>query len=280
MQTTSNFRTARLLHAYRWTGDPGARQQIIVDYMPLVRRLCRRFLGSAEAQDDLFQIGMIGLLKAVDKFDPGRGTRFSSLAIPEVLGAILNHLRDHSGLIKTPRAVRKNKRTIDQDSETLACKLGRWPTMVEVAEASELSEREVHEAAQYGSIGAPCSLDERSIVGQSDDSASLSECVGYDDEELERSVDRLALESAVDTLPPRDRKIVELRFYSDLSQRQTAERIGISQMHVSRLERRALVKLKLALQRSYGPLEDADEQPVASFPSRAQPAVRGPNVAA
>ena len=98
-----------LLESYRITGDVGPREQLVANYVPLVRRLCRRFLTSREPQEDLFQTGMLGLLSAIAKFDPDRGTSFSSLAIPEILGAILNYLRDHGSLIKVPRALRRNK---------------------------------------------------------------------------------------------------------------------------------------------------------------------------
>lgn len=105
MVSTSATQTLKLLEAYRETADPGAREQLVSNYVPLVRRLCRRFRTSREPQEDLFQIGMIGLLNAIEKFDPERGTSFSSLAIPEVLGAILNYLRDHGSLIKGKRSV-------------------------------------------------------------------------------------------------------------------------------------------------------------------------------
>ena len=103
MVTTTATGTLQLLAAYRDGGDARAREQLVVNYMPLVRSLCRRFHSSREPQDDLFQTGMVGLLNAIAKFDPDRGTSFASLAIPEVLGAILNHLRDHGSLMKVPR---------------------------------------------------------------------------------------------------------------------------------------------------------------------------------
>ena len=108
MVTTSRAKTLELLESYRVTGDLEARERLVANYIPLVRRLCRRFLTSREPQEDLFQTGMIGLLNAITKFDPERGTSFSSLAIPEILGAILNYLRDHGGLIKVPRALSPN----------------------------------------------------------------------------------------------------------------------------------------------------------------------------
>ena len=145
MVSKSAEETLRLLEAYRERRDVSAREQLVSNYVPLVRRLCRRFRTSRKPQEDLFQIGMIGLLNAIEKFDPERGTSFSSLAIPEILGAILNYLRDHGSLIKVPRTLRRNKLTIDKVAESMASSLGRWPNTAEVAEASDLTEESVFE---------------------------------------------------------------------------------------------------------------------------------------
>ena len=139
MAGTSASDTLRLLSVYKATGNPEVRERIAVNYMPLVRSLCRRLQTSREPQEDLFQIGMIGLLHSIEKFDPERGSNFSSLAIPGILGAILNYLRDHGSLIKLPRTIRRNKLTIDKISESLACSLGHWPTVSELEDACQLS---------------------------------------------------------------------------------------------------------------------------------------------
>ena len=242
--------TTELLEAYRINSDARAREQLVVNYVPLVRSLCRRFRSSREPQEDLFQVGVIGLLNAIEKFDPDRGASFSSLAIPEILGAILNFLRDHGSLLKIPRTLRKNKLAVDKISDNLACSLGHWPTVAEVAEACDLSEKEVYEATELGRVGDPRSLDEKLESEDSHGCVTLSEYVGYEDDEFDLSLDRLTLSIALDTLPPRERTILRLRFYGELSQRQIADLIDISQMHVSRLERSALHKLRVALQRS------------------------------
>ena len=155
MAENSAAETLRLLACYRETRDGSAREQLVSNYVPLVRRLCRRFRTSREPQEDLFQIGMIGLLNAIEKFDPNRGTSFSSLAIPEVLGAILNYLRDHGSLIKVPRTLRRNKLTIDKVAESMASSLGRWPNPEELSEACELTIAEVNAATELGRIGDP-----------------------------------------------------------------------------------------------------------------------------
>ncbi|MCH7625943.1 MAG: sigma-70 family RNA polymerase sigma factor [Chloroflexi bacterium] len=259
--SSSAKQTLKLLEVYRETSDPDAREQLVTNYVPLVRRLCRRFRTSREPQEDLFQIGMIGLLNAIEKFDPERGTSFSSLAIPEVLGAILNYLRDHGSLIKIPRTLRRNKLTLDKMAENLASSLGRWPTMSELSEACDLSEAEINAATELGRIGDPRSLDESVDSDDSEGSATLAEYVGTIDQEFDLSLDRLTLATALDTLPDREKNILQLRFYKGMSQRQIAEQIEISQMHVSRLERAALQKLRGVLQKNSAALNAPDVRP-------------------
>ena len=254
MVTTTATGTLQLLAAYRDGGDARAREQLVVNYMPLVRSLCRRFHSSREPQDDLFQTGMVGLLNAIAKFDPDRGTSFASLAIPEVLGAILNHLRDHGSLMKVPRNLRRNKLTVDKTSESLASSLGHWPTAAEVACACGLSEKDVQEAGELSRTGDSRSLDERVESLETEEGVTLSEYVGCEEKGYDLSLDRLTLTRALCSLYARERTILMLRFYKELSQRQIAERIQVSQMHVSRLERGALQKLRQVLQRSSGAL--------------------------
>ena len=264
MVTTSAAETLKLLECYRTTSDVSAREQLVTNYVPLVRRLCRRFRTSREPQEDLFQIGMIGLLNAIEKFDPERGTSFSSLAIPEILGAILNYLRDHGSLIKVPRTLRRNKLTIDKVSESLASSLGRWPNAAELAEACDLTDREIADATELGRIGDPRSLDENVESDDTDGSVTLAEYVGKVDTGFDLSLDRLTLATALDTLPIREKNILTLRFYKGMSQRQIADRIDISQMHVSRLERGALQKLRLVLQKSSAALKAPENGSISS----------------
>ncbi len=247
MAGESGDNTCELLASYRATGDQDAKEWLVVKYSPLVWSLCGRFRASQEAQEDLYQVGMIGLLNAIDKFDPDRGTNFPSLAIPEVLGIILNYLRDHGGFIKMPRLLRRNKLAIDRSTYALASSLGRLPNKAEVAENCHLSEGEIDAATEAGRAVDMRSLDEQFGPDEGGDGFSLSDCLGREDAEYELSLDRITLEQALNTLPLREKRIVEFRFYSGLSQRRTAQRIKVSQMHVSRLERSALRKLREAL---------------------------------
>ena len=247
MATDAYEETQILLETYHATGDTDIKEKLVTKYLPLVRSLCRRFQASRESQDDLVQIGVIGLLNAIDKFDTTRGNRFSSLAIPEVLGIILNYLRDHGEAIRMPRVLRRNKLAIDRLSESLACMLGHWPTPTEVASACHLTEEEVEKATVAGRTVDIRSLDQQLRPDDSESGFSLSDCLGRDDQEFELSLNRIVLHQAMDTLPVREKRILKLRFFDGLSQRQTAQRIDISQMHVSRLERSAIQKLRSEL---------------------------------
>ena len=250
MGTATRSETLRLLAAYSQDNDAGAREQLVTNYVPLVRSICWRFRRSREPQEDLFQVGLIGLLNAIDKFDPRQGTSFSTLAIPEVLGAILNYLRDHSNLIKVPRKLRRNKLAVDKASDSMAPSLGHWPSVHELAERCDLSEDEINEVIMLTRTGDPRSLDERIDHIDAGSPAALSDFVGFEDSQFEVSLDRIALAAALNSLPVRERMILKLKFYQGLSQRQIAEMIDVSQMHVSRLERAALVKLRMFMQRS------------------------------
>lgn len=240
--------TLRLFHAYKVLGDLEARDQLVKNYEPLVRRVCWRFRHARESQEDLFQVGMIGLLNAIERFDPSRGTRFSSLAIPEVMGTILNYLRDHGSFMKVSRNLRRNKLAMDKVAEALSMSLGRWPTVSEVAQVCGLSEEEAYEALEFGRTAEPRSLDQTLDTEGAEAGSTLADWVGAEEPGFQRAMDRLDLQSAMENLPPRERTILVLRFYGGLSQRKVAERVGISQMHVSRLERAALQKLRRLMQ--------------------------------
>ena len=245
MVTTTHTETLRLLQAYGHSRDPSARERLVDNYVPLVRRLCRRFRGSREPQEDLYQVGVIGLLHAIDRFDPLRGTSFSSFAIPQVRGAILNYLRDHGTLIKVPRRLRQKRLTAYRASQRLSLWLGRPPTVAELAEACEMSEDDIRATIGVSSAVQPLSLDKELDIDDSEGRMTLLDLLGDEDDQFGRSVDRITLAAALKTLPMRERTIVVLKFYRGMSQRQIAGQFNLSQMHVSRLERRAILKLRL-----------------------------------
>ena len=236
--------TLELLRAYADAGDLGARDKLVANYSPLVRKLCNRFRSSREPREDLFQVGVIGLLNAIEKFDLRQGTKFSSLAIPEVLGAILNYLMDHGSTVKVPRVLRQKRLKVDRSLETLPVELERWPTTAEVGEACDMDDAEVNAAMKLAHEVQPRSLDEQMNSEESEDGFTLADFIGRVDEGFDNTLDRIIVKAALESLPTRERRVMRLRFYKGMSQTQTARAIEVSQMHVSRLERRALMRLR------------------------------------
>jgi len=231
-----------LLRRYHEQGDRAAREQLIERYMSLVRSLARRYASRGEQLDDLVQIGAIGLIKAIDRFDIDRGVELTTYATPNIIGEIKRHFRDHGWAVRVPRGLQELSIQLMRVVEQLTGELGRSPTIAELAETTGESEEEVLEALETGRAYSPLSLS----VGSSGDDDELDplESLGVDDHEYEVSEDRAILEPGMRVLDPRERLILNLRFYEGLTQSQIAQQVGISQMHVSRLIRRALEKAR------------------------------------
>jgi RNA polymerase sigma-B factor len=231
-----------LLRRYHEQGDRAAREQLIERYMSLVRSLARRYASRGEQLDDLIQIGAIGLIKAIDRFDINRGVELTTYATPNIIGEIKRHFRDHGWAVRVPRGLQELSIQLMRVVENLTGELGRSPTIAELAEATGASEEEVLEALETGRAYSPLSLS----VGSSGDDDELDplDSLGDDDHEYEVTEDRAVLEPGLRVLDERERMILQLRFYEGLTQSQIAQRVGISQMHVSRLIRRALEKAR------------------------------------
>ena len=227
--------------------DPCVRERLVLDHLPLVRRLCRRFYRSGEPQDDLMQVGTIGLLKATKKFDPELGSNFAAFAVPVIVGEIKNYFRDHGWAVKVPRKLQTQKLAVDRAVVALTQKLGHTPTVPEIAQDTGFSVEEVDETFEVERCGKPLSLDAPQEGDGREDSYCILDYLGNKDPDLEGLADRLDLEIAVGGIESRERTIIYLRFYAELSQSAISQRLGISQMHVSRLQRNALSKLKLVL---------------------------------
>jgi RNA polymerase sigma-B factor len=232
-----------LLRRYHEQGDRAARQQLIERYMSLVRSLARRYASRGEQLDDLIQIGAIGLIKAIDRFDINRGVELTTYATPNIIGEIKRHFRDHGWAVRVPRGMQELSIQLMRVVENLTGSLGRSPTISELAEATGASEEEVLEALESSRAYSPLSLSVGSSGGDDDELDPL-ESIGADDHEYEISEDRAVLEPGMRVLDAREREILRLRFYEGLTQSQIAQQIGISQMHVSRLIRRALEKAR------------------------------------
>ena len=227
--------------------DPSARERLVLDHLPLVRRLCRRFYRSGEPLDDLMQVGTIGLLKAISKFDPELGSNFVAFAVPVIVGEIKNYFRDHGWAVKLPRKLQGQKLAVDRAVVALTQILGHIPTVPEIAQHTGFPVEEVDETFEMERYGKPLSLDAPFEGDDGEGVSCMLDYVGNKDPELEGLADRLDLETALDGIDSRERAIIYLKFYSELSQSAISRRLGISQMHVSRLQRNALSKLRLTL---------------------------------
>jgi RNA polymerase sigma-B factor len=221
-----------------------AREQLIARYLPLARRLARRYQRAEEPFDDLLQVASLGLVKAVDRFDYERRVVFSSYAVPTILGELKRHFRDRAWSVRVPRDLQELALRVDRAVATLSLGQSRAPTVREIATAVDAAPEEVLEAleaaAAYraGSLDAPRS-------GQDDDGGeSLAESLGEEDPEFQLAEQRADLEPLLARISRRERTVLELRFRADLTQAEIGERMGVSQMQVSRLIRQALVRLR------------------------------------
>jgi RNA polymerase sigma-B factor len=234
-----------LLVRYHEFGDIAAREELVERFLPLARDLALRYTYTDEPFDDLLQVASLGLIKAIDRFEPGRGTKFTSYAAPTILGELKRHFRDKGWSLHVPRDLQERSLAVSHATEVLSKELGRSPKVREVAEHLGCSAEQVLEAQEAAASYEATSLD-APAARDDDESASLVDLLGSDDSAYELVEDRAAIASTWHALPDVERKVVELRFMHDLNQREIGERIGYSQMHVSRLLRRALTRLETA----------------------------------
>jgi RNA polymerase sigma-B factor len=232
-----------LLRRYHEEGDLAAREQLIEQYMSLVRSLARRYSYRGEQLEDLVQIGAIGLIKAIDRFDIDRGVELTTYATPNIIGEIKRHFRDRGWSVRVPRGLQELNIQLSRLIEELTVQLGRSPTIAELAESAEVSEEEVLEALESGRAYSSLSL---SAGSSHDEEGELDplESLGTEEHQYEVSEDRAVLAPGFRALDKRERKILHLRFFEGLTQSQIAQQVGISQMHVSRLIRRSLEKIR------------------------------------
>lgn len=217
---------------------PSMRKQAIEAWIPLAQHLAHRFSGRGEPVDDLIQTATVGLIKAVDKFDPGRGVEFAAYAVPTIVGEIKRHFRDRTWDVRVPRRLQELRLVIGDAAGTLAQQLGRSPTVADLAAHLKMTEEEVIEGLEGARAYHAVSLQTPAPTG--DRGTELGDLLGEEDGELELAELRVALAPAMAALNEREQRIVLMRFYGNMTQSQIAERIGISQMHVSRLLARAL----------------------------------------
>jgi len=231
--------TLALFRDLRRTGRSELRARLIEMYLGFVEVLARKFADRGEPLEDLIQQGVIGLIHAVDRFDPNRGIQFETYAAPLILGELKRHFRDRGWAMKVPRYLRELNVQVRHAHERLTQRYGRAPTPLEVANELGTTEEKVLEALEIGRVYDVVSLD-TGLSRPDEEEEQMAERVGLLDTSLEDSDTRLSLEAALSTLDERQQRIIWYRYYDDLSQTEVARREGISQMHVSRLQRRAL----------------------------------------
>jgi RNA polymerase sigma-B factor len=232
-----------LLRRYHEDGDLQAREQLIEQYMSLVRSLARRYSYRGEQLEDLVQIGAIGLIKAIDRFDLERGVELTTYATPNIIGEIKRHFRDKGWSVRVPRGLQELNVQLSRLVEQLTVQFSRSPTIPELAKAAGVEEEEVLEALESGRAYTSLSLSVGGGGGDEDDLDPL-ESLGTEEHQYEVSEDRAVLAPGFKALDERERKILQLRFFEGLTQSQIAQQVGISQMHVSRLIRRSLEKIR------------------------------------
>ena len=228
--------------------DPGRtrlREQLVEAHLPLVEYLARRFRNRGEPLDDLVQVATIGLIKSVDRFDLERGVEFSTYATPTIVGEIKRHFRDKGWAIRVPRRLQELKLSLTKATSELSQKNGRSPTVGELATHLEMSEEEILEGLESANAYSAVSLD--APDGGDDDSPAVADSLGMLDDALEGVEYRESLKPLLEQLPPREKRILMLRFFGNMTQSQIASELGISQMHVSRLLARTLAQLRSGL---------------------------------
>jgi len=216
------------------------RDRLVLDFMPLARRMARKY-GTPLYQEDLEQVALLALVKAAERYDPTHGNSFSAYAIPTIVGEIKHFLRDHSWDLHVPRQVQERALVVQHVSDELAARLGRAPTVEELAQRLDLEVEAVLEALEAAAARDARSLDAPIERGDGDGAgASSLDGMGAEDDGLAQALNRADLRRAISVLTPEQRRVVALRFFADMTQSEIARRVGVSQMQVSRVLRRAL----------------------------------------
>jgi len=242
-----------VIEHYRREGTPRARAEVVEAFLPLTRSLARRYRRGEEPLDDLEQVASLGLLKAIDGFDLSRGTAFASFAVPTIVGELRRHFRDKGWTIRVPRELQELTLKVGKETDAAGTELGRPPTPAELAERLGVPVERVLEAREASHAMRPVSLDRPALSDGESEGETLVDRFGVVDAGFARAEAGATVQDLLRRLPERERLVVELRFHEDLTQSEIGERIGISQMHVSRLLRRAMAELHTMAQRPPSP---------------------------
>ncbi len=233
----------RLLREYRESHDPATRDRLVEMNSDLVHFIARRFANRGEPLEDIEQVGFLGLIHAIERFDPALENEFSTFATPTIMGEIRRYFRDRSWAVRVPRRLQENLMRVNAASQQLSGELGRSPTISEIGERIGLEPEDVLAALEVSPAQHTVSF-ESAPFGAPEDALTLGDRLGADDSNLDRVEMRSLLEQAMAHLNPREREIMALRFVEELPQTEVAKRLGISQMHVSRLQRAAVEHLR------------------------------------
>jgi RNA polymerase sigma-B factor len=234
----------RLLERYHRDGDPAAREALVQRFLPLARQLARRYQRGGEPLDDLIQVASLGLLKAIDRFEPDRTSAFSSFAVPTILGELKRHFRDRGWSVRVPRDLQEMAVRVERVTEELSRNLGRAPTAGEIGEHIGASTEQVLEAREAAGAYRAVSLDRPR--DDDEDGEAVGESMGVEDPGFGLAEDAATVQRLMAVLGEREREVLRLRFEEDLTQAEIGERVGVSQMHVSRLIRQAVTRLREA----------------------------------
>ena len=232
----------RLLVQYHRGGDAAARDALVERFLPLARQLARRYQRGGEPLDDLVQVASLGLLKAIDRFDPARETAFSSFAVPTILGELKRHFRDKGWSVRVPRDLQELAVKVDRVGEQMSRELGRAPTPAEIAETTGASTEQVLEAREAAAAYRAVSLDRPR--DDDEEEGGIADSVGADDPGFSLAEDAATVQRLMKVLTDREREVLRLRFEEDLTQSEIGARVGVSQMHVSRLIRQSVARLR------------------------------------
>ena len=236
-------RTRELFRRYKEQGDMEAREQLVMSHLNLVRFLANKFKNRGEPLDDLVQVGYLGLIKAIDRFDPSRGLEFTTFATPTIMGEIKRHFRDKGWSVRVPRRLQELSAKVNQATDALTAELQRSPSIAEVAAYLDAMPDEVLEAMESSSAYSSVPLEAPSGA-DADDTPSVLDRYATEDSDLAFTDDRLVIEEALEGFSPREREVIDLRFLKGMTQIEIAEQLGISQVQVSRLLRRTLKKIQ------------------------------------
>jgi RNA polymerase sigma-B factor len=235
--------STKLFTRWQRDGDQRAREELVDRFLPLARNLARRYAGAREPFDDLLQVASLGLVKAIDRFDVTRGAAFSSFAVPTILGELKRYFRDLGWSVHVPRGAQEQALKVQEAQERLTSRRGRPPTVNELAEYLELEVENVLDALETAAAHHSASLD-APREDRDDESGSLVDVFGQEDSRYELVEEAVTISVAARELTARERRVLALRFAGDMTQTQIAQEIGVSQMQVSRILRRALTQLR------------------------------------